>query len=280
MAIKVVTDTGCDLPASLLEAYDIHTVPLILRLGDEEMLDTETSREELWHHLDAGLPFQTSGPPVGAYEAVYRPLVEAGHEVVCIALTGAHSVTYSSAWAAAQSFGDRISVFDSCSLSLGYGLLTLEAARLAADGADRDTIMAAMEEMRGRLQVRFFLENLDQIQRGGRLAALMPVIKRLGRTLNIRAILILDDEGRITLMGPARGRRGAIRRLINEAVADGPLEQAVVGHVRRPDEALAMADTLATRSGLPRDQILVIELGAVFVAHAGDGILGVGTIAR
>ena len=39
MTIKIVTDTGSDIPPDLLADYDIHQVPLILRFGDRAVLD-------------------------------------------------------------------------------------------------------------------------------------------------------------------------------------------------------------------------------------------------
>lgn len=280
MSIKIVTDTGCDLPAAQVQQHDIHLVPLILRLGNQEMLDSEASRDQLWQYIEAGLPCQTSGPPVGAYETTFAPLVEAGHEVVCITLTGAHSVTYNSAWSAAQAFSGRVTVIDSRTISVAYGVLVLEAARLAEGGADLPTIVAAVKDMRARTQVRFFLETLEQVQRGGRLDALMPVLNRLGHALNIRAVLTINDEGRISLVGPARGRRGAIRRLIQDAVATLPVEQLVVAHARRPAEANALADQLAGQMDFPRDEVLLAELGTVLIAHAGEGTLAAGTVRR
>lgn len=275
MSVKIVTDTGCDLPASQIEEYEIALVPLILRLGERELLDTEASRQELWQHVEAGLPCQTSGPPVGAYEQVYRPLVEAGHEVVCIALTGAHSVTFNSAWTAAQAFPGQVTVIDSRSLSMGYGYQALEAAKLAVAGADVPTIAAAVESIIRRSQIRFFLENLDQVTRGGRLDSLMPMLNRLGRALNIRAILTLNEDGRISLVGPARGRRGAVKRLIQDSLALAPLEWQAVAHTRRLNEAEALAKELSDHSGMARDLIPVVEIGPVLIAHAGEGVLGV-----
>ena len=37
MPVKIVSDTGCDLPPALIEQYDIHLVPLILRFGPSEV---------------------------------------------------------------------------------------------------------------------------------------------------------------------------------------------------------------------------------------------------
>lgn len=280
MSIKIVTDTGSDIPPDLLAAYDIHQTPLILRFGDREVRDSAAARAELWQRIEAGLPCDTSGPPVGAYQEVFAPLVAAGHQVLCVTLTGAHSVTYNSAWLAAQTYPGQIEVVDGRSVSLGYGLQAIKAAQLAAGEADLATIAAALRAMQSRITIRFFLESLDQVKRGGRLASLIPVMSRLGQTLNIRAILLINDEGRITMDGPARGRKGATRRLAHDLIATAPVETVIVGHGRSPDEAAALADQLAAGLNVPRDQVIVFEVGAVLLAHAGKGVLAAGTVQR
>ncbi len=280
MTVKIVSDSGCDLPAELVGQYDIHLVPLVLRFGQRVVLDSAAAREELWQRVAQGLPCDTSGPPVGPYEELFGTLVDAGHEVVCITLTGAYSVTYNSAWAAAQAYPGRVEVIDGCSISMGYGLQVWEAARLAAAGADRPAILAAVSDLRQRLMVRFFFESLEQVKRGGRLEALMPVLARLGQVLNVRGVLTITDEGRFALVGPARGRRGAIKRVIEDAIATAPVEQVVVAHTRCPDDAMAVADALAEGLAFPREQVMLIEIGAILVAHAGQGVIGVGTVRR
>lgn len=280
MPVKIVTDTGCDLPPALIEQYDIHLVPLVLRFGERDMLDGEATRQELWQRVEAGLPCETSGPPVGPYEAMYGFLVDAGHEVVCITLTGAHSVTYNSAWTAAQAFPGQVDVVDGRSISLGYGIQVLAAAKLAAAGAGREEIVAVVLAMQEQIVIRFFLETLEQVKRGGRLNALMPALARLSQTLNIRAVLTVTPEGKISLVGPARGRRGAIKRLVQDAIAAAPVEQIVVAHTRSAEEALAVADELAQALSFPRDRVLMIEIGSVLIAHAGQGVVGVGVVRR
>lgn len=278
MPVTIVTDTGCDLPPALVEQYDIHLVPLVLRFGERDVSDSPETRAELWQRVEAGLPCETSGPPVGPYLEAFAPLVQAGHEIVCITLTGAHSVTYSSALLAAQEFPGQVTVIDGCSISLGYGMQVLEAARLAASGAGRDAVAAAVRSYQQRLTLRFFLESLDQVKRGGRLDGLMPVLSRLGAALNVRAVLTVNDEGRISLVGPARGRRGAIKRLAQDIAATGPVERLAVAHSRALDEAEALADELAQALQFPRAEVLMVEIGSVLVAHAGQGLLGAGSI--
>lgn len=108
----------------------------------------------------------------------------------------------------------------------------------------------------------------------------MPVLGRLGHALNVRAVLTVNDEGRISLVGPARGRRGAIKRLVQDAVAAAPVQYIAVGHTRRPEEAEEMADELARQLGLPRAQIPALEIGSVLIAHAGEGTMGVVAVSQ
>ena len=210
MAVKIVSDSGSDIPAQWIDTYDITLVPVVLRFGDREVNDSPETRVELWERITHGLPCETSGPSIGAYEAAYAPLVVAGDDVLCITLTGAHSGTHNSAWAAAQTFPGRIEVLDGRSISLGYGLQVREAAQRAAAGQDLATIVSAVQEMQNRITIRFFLETLENAARGGRLEALMPVLARLGQALNIRAILTINPEGRISLVGPVGGWQHAV----------------------------------------------------------------------
>lgn len=278
MAIKIVTDTGCDLPAPLIARYGIELVPLVLRFGNREVTDSPETRAELWQRVETGLPCATSGPAVGAYSAAFAPLVAAGDEIVCITLTGAHSVTYTSATVAAQDFPASVSVIDSRSISLGYGLQVLEAVQQVQAGADRAAVVAAVLDMQSRLTLRFFLESLEQVKRGGRLDSVMPLLSRLTAALNVRALLTINDEGRISLVGPARGRRGAIKRLTEEIAVTAPVERLAVAHSRAPEEAAALADELAAALNFPRSEVLMVEIGAVLIAHAGRGVLGAGTV--
>ena len=278
MAVKIVTDTGCDLPPDLVERYGIILVPLVLIFGDAEALDSAETRAELWQRIDAGLPCATSGPAAGAYQAVFDPLIAAGHEVVCITLTGAHSVTYTSACLAAASHSEHITVVDGRSLSLGYGFLALEAAELAAAGASRAEIVAEVEAARQRLTLRFFLESLELVRRGGRLDGMMPLLNRLTSALNLRALLTCNDEGRISFVATARGRRGAAKRIAQEVADARPAERVMVVHSRSLPEAEALADELAAALDFPRGDVMLAEIGAVLIAHGGAGVLGAGAI--
>ena len=79
MSIRVVTDSSCDLPQSLIDALRIEVVPLTIRFGDEEFVDREElSTDEFWSRLEHSklLP-ETAAPSAGAFEAKFRELQSA-----------------------------------------------------------------------------------------------------------------------------------------------------------------------------------------------------------
>jgi len=46
--VRIVTDSGCDLPPEELEQLDVTAVPLIVIFGQEEFPETSLTREEFW----------------------------------------------------------------------------------------------------------------------------------------------------------------------------------------------------------------------------------------
>src|SRR5206468_4047619 len=70
---------------------------------------------------------------------------------------------------------DRISVVDSGSVSLGYGLCVVAAATAAQGGASRDECVAAAEAVASRLHVAVAFETLEYLRRGGRFGPVLGV---------------------------------------------------------------------------------------------------------
>ncbi|MBC7225348.1 MAG: DegV family protein [Anaerolineae bacterium] len=272
--IRVVTDSACDIPQAEVERYGITIVPLVVVFGEEDYPDRTLSPEEYWAKAAQVHP-QTSQPSPGAFAAAYRPIIEAGDDVFCITITGKHSGTYNSALAAAAEFPPgRVTVFDSLSLSQGQGVQVVAAARLAEEGASAEEIAAHLRELQTRIHILILLDTVEYLERGGRAAALMPLVKRVARALSIKPILNLV-EGELKLVSAVRSYERGLERLVREAAARAPWETAGVLHARAFQAAETVADRLAQATGFPRGDILVMETGSVLSSHGGPGVLGV-----
>lgn len=274
--LAIVADSGCDLPADLLERYRIGQVPLIARFGLDELPDTPATRAEFWDRYDISQPPQTSGPPVGAWAEVFVQALARCDEVIAITVTSKHSGTYSNAVVAAADFGGRVHVFDSWSVSLGEGLLTVHACELAAAGESAATILASLASMRQRMRVYFVLDTIEAVQRGGRLTPIIAALKRMSSLISIKPILHIE-EGVIGFDGAARSMHRAAQSLLERAHGQQAV-LAAVGHTRQQELAEETADALAALTGLPRATILVAEAGPALGVHAGPGALGLGFV--
>lgn len=271
--VRVVADSGCDLSASLVERYEIALIPLTIQIGNDSYLQGQIDAESLWQRLPNERA-TTSGPPLGLFRQAFERLVSAGYEVVCITLTSRHSSTFNTAWAAAQEFAGRVRVIDSYSLSLGMGLQVLTAAIAAQAGRSVEEVVALVENLRSRMQIRLVLDTLEYARRGGRLARLMPVIDRMCRALSIKPIIGMI-EGELKLIGAARSLKGALQRIESEAANWGAIEQIAVAHTRLPDIVEEVARRLSENLHVMQESILIGEAGPAIGVHAGPGALGV-----
>jgi DegV family protein with EDD domain len=273
--IRVVTDSSCDLPQEVLEELGIPVVSLVVRVGDEEFLETDLSKDEYWAKVDAAraqhLFPQTSQPPIGAFESVFASLVGEGNEVVCVTVTSKHSGTFSSAWAAAQRFGEAVCVFDSWSASLGQGFMALAAARAAREGASLSEVLALLRDMRERTHILLVLDTIEFLRMGGRANAIIPILSRVMRFLKVKPILRFA-EGELKLFGQARTFPAALAKVEQRMMELQPFERLAVAHARRPQDAQVVADRLRERLDF-QGPIWVTEISAALCCHAGPGLM-------
>src|SRR5437899_1587127 len=99
MAVRIVTDSSCDLTTEEASALGIDVVPLSIRFGDEELTDrVQLTVDEFYKRLaEAPTLPETAAPAPGAFEEVFRRAVELGDEgVVCINLSSELSATIQS----------------------------------------------------------------------------------------------------------------------------------------------------------------------------------------
>ena len=277
-SIAIVADTGCDLPAAVLARYHIGQVSLTIRFGEYELLDTPETRSEFWDLYDINQPPQSAAPAPGAWADAYEAALQRADEVIAVTITGKHSSTFNSAVIAAGQFDGRVHVFDSWSLSLGEGILTLHAAQLAEAGHGAEEILAALTAWRERMRVFILLDTVEAIQRGGRVAPIMSAIKRVSAMFSIRPILTIK-EGTLSLESVVRSRKKGFKRLVNSL--DGhQVAVLAVAHTRNPEQAERLAEVIASVAAYPRPDLMMVEAGPALAVHAGPGVLGMGFVEK
>jgi DegV family protein with EDD domain len=276
--IALVVDSSNDLPPDILLRHRIRVVPLLIRFGEDEHLDAYERREIFRQRFASGEIPRTAAPSPDAFGRAFRSALQESEQVIAMTVTSKHSSTYNSALLAAREFDGRVHVFDSWSISLGVGLLALRAAENIARGMNVPAILADLEDARRRQHLILYLDSLDAIQRGGRLAPAMSAIKRMSSMLSIKLILS-TKEGEFAYAGAVRSPRKGMAHIMH-AIAGRGAESVAVAHTRAPELAAMLADGVASALDFPRPDILSAEAGPVLGVHGGFRAFGVTFIAQ
>ncbi|MGC8780055.1 MAG: DegV family protein [Anaerolineae bacterium] len=277
-SVRIVADSGCDLPAVIVAQLGITIVPVYVRFGQEMVPSSELSNAEFWERVErSSVAPGTSSPPPGAFYQVFEKLVAAGHDVICLTLPARHSGTFNAAWAAAQEFGERVRVIDTGSFSVGMGLQVLIAAKEALAGRSAEFIQQLLDDLRRRTSIIFALDTLEYVRRGGRLDRIMPLIERVAAALRVKPIVEMSD-GEFHFLGVARSTRGALQRIEEELRSRWPLAQVAATYTRGCEIANDLIAYLAGLLNVNLSDILAVEAGPAFAAHAGPKALGAALI--
>ena len=273
MAVRIVTDSSCDLTEEEAASHGIEIVPLSIRFGDEEFEDrSELSVEGFYEKLAASsiLP-ETAAPSPGKFEAAFRRQQAAGADaVVCINLSAGLSATMQAAQNAAKALEGTLDVrvVDSRSITSGLGTQVLLAARAAAGGADADEVVRLVEDLASRTRVVGALDTLDNLKKGGRIGGAQAM---LGSLLSIKPLVDIST-GTVEEAGKARTRRRALEALRDRVVEAGNVEHLCLTHGFAPD----VDDMLALLAPHhPSDTIRVGHIGPVIGTHGGPRVMGV-----
>ena len=277
----VVCDTTAYLPDDLVAQRGIQRISLYVSVdGHQESeieIDDYAAFYERLRASEGGAT--TSQPSIGDFLAVYEPLLDEGKEVVSIHISAGISGTFEAAGQARDRLieedrgGERIHVFDSRSSAGGMGFSVLAASAEAAAGGDAGKVLARAEQARDELKMWFAIDTLEYLRRGGPIGGARAWI---GSALKIKPILTLEEE--ITPIERVRTRAKSIERLRDYARqrhADG-YDAWVVQHIQDFETADGLVDDCREIFGC--EPAFISEVGPVIGAHAGPGLLGVGSV--
>jgi DegV family protein with EDD domain len=280
--VAVVADTTHYLPRALADMQEIHQVSLYVGWEDELERELEMSGFERFYErlrTDPEMP-TTSQPSIGDFLAVWEPLIEAGRDIVSIHLASGLSGTYEAARQARgvlaeRGLGDRIEVIDGETGAGGLGCLLLAAAASARSGVELKEVAARVHEARQVLKIRFCIDTLEYLQRGGRIGRAQAW---LGITMKIKPILSFERE--ITPVARVRTAGRAFEHLVEymrEMRRDGA-DGWAVQHIRAPDQAERLVERGREIYGC--EPLFVSEVGPVIGTYIGPGGLLIAGIPR
>ncbi|WP_276937552.1 DegV family protein [Ferrimicrobium acidiphilum] len=274
MSVAVVVDSASDLPNELADALGIRRVPLTISLGGVDYKDgSELSREKFWELVRSSseLP-KTAAPSPSQFDTVFSEELDAGaSHVICLTMTKDLSATYQSAVTAASAYSNRVSVFDTRTLTLGEGLIAVAVATAAQAGADAEECQRICTSVISRIVTFGTLDTLENLRKGGRIGAASAL---LGTLMSFKPLIEVRDGG-IEAAGRVRTRRTAIASLLEKFDHRGPYERVGLVHAMATDVESVLAE-LRAATGV--DDVVVSVMGATIGTHAGIGALGISVV--
>jgi DegV family protein with EDD domain len=272
MAVRIVTDSACDLSQELVDQHGIEIVPLSIRFGDDEFVDrVELSVDDFYARMAQTdtLP-ETAAPSPGAFEQAFRKLGEGGNEIVSINLSAALSATMQSAATAGKSLeGEiKVTVVDSKALTCGLGNIVVAAAEAAEAGASTDDVVALAEDLSDRTRMWGMLNQLDNLVKGGRIGKAQGL---MGNMLSIKPILDMST-GEVHEAGKPRTKKKGLVWLRDKVQEFGDQVEDLWVMAGDPDEAGELVDLLAP---VHDGEIRTGRIGPVIGTHGGPGVMGV-----
>lgn len=272
MAVKIVTDSTADLPIELAQELGVTVVPIYVRFGDRVYRSgVDISEDEFYQKLvESPIHPTTSQPTPVDFTDAYTKLSKESDEIVSIHLSSKTSGTYNSALQGRELVETKchIEVVDSLSVSMGLGLITMAAARLAGAGESLPRVMDEVKQAIAHIRLLGVFDTLKYLLLGGRIGKVKALL--LGSVLNVKPLITMRD-GELLPAGLARTRTKGVERLYELVKSTLNIQELAIVHSTTPGEANSLKERIA--SILARERIHLARLGPALGVHGGPGTL-------
>jgi len=276
-AVRIIVDSCSDLDLAMRERWDIEMIPLQVIFGAEAFRDRiDLTADEFYDKLKTGGVMAKTSLPMGSdFVLGFEHVAPHCDKALAIFLSSKLSGTYQAGKKWGSDFdAEKVIAYDSLTVSVGTGIMVLEAAAMASKGETLERIISRLDEIRDKVSVFFTVDTLEYLARNGRIGKAQKVI---GQMIGVKPILECKD-GEVRSRSKALGRKRVIDKLIaileEKAGADdfeGVYGVVYSDNLKQRDELIdRMRDRLTIKS------LIIGQVSPVIGAHGGPGTLGVG----
>ncbi len=281
MGYRIVTDSSCNLPESMIDAFDLHIFPLTFMVDEVQyqsyLKGQMTDLSQFYTMMREGKVITTSLPNLQEADEALREILDAGDDILYIGFSSGLSGTYEAIALLMGSleaeYPDRkmLSV-DSLAASGGQGLLVWYAAKMREAGVSMDEVYQWLMDNRLHLAHWFTVDDLMFLFRGGRVSRTSAWA---GTMLSIKPVMHVDDEGHLIPLEKVRGRKKSLNALVEHMAqtANAPVaDQTVfITHGDCIEDAEYLAKAVRERFGVTN--IMINYVDPVIGAHSGPGTM-------
>ncbi len=268
------TDSGANLPKNYYQDLNIEMIPLLVVKGDEifEDLSEKLPNEKFYDDIRSGENFTTSQINEQRAKEYFEGLLARGEDILHIGFSSALSGTTANMQRVADELNgthaNKIIVVDSLNAAAGQGILVLKAHDMMQQGKSIDEVAAEIKASVPNICSYFTVEQLKYLVRGGRLSKVSGVV---GSILNIKPVLRVDEQGKLTSYKKVVSRKKSINEIANiceEKIKDK--KYVFINHADSLADAQALAAIVKERLGV---EPVIADITQVIGCHTGPGLI-------
>lgn len=277
--IRIITDSASDLPKDYIRQHNLHVIPTPVVIDDIDYLDGKTIHTEEFYYIldDIKRDVKTYHINPAMFTEEFLPYAKAGDSIIYLCFSTGIAGTYNAANIAKNNLLEDypdfdLTIIDSKSASAGFGLVVSKLVTMLEKGASKEEIIEAAAYFISHVRHVFTVQTLAYLIKGGRLTKLKGT---LAETLDMKPVLVVNEEGALAVIKTVRGRKKSLRYLIDYAKDNiyQPEKQTVALCHGEDTEALAFVNNMVQETFHPKDTMISV-VGCAIGAHTGRGIVG------
>ena len=218
--VKVIADSCSDLNVEQLNKYDIDFAKMSTSCDGVESVATlswtEDEVHDLYNTMRDGKRIITAQVSVEEFQRIFEEYLKQDMDIVYIGCSSKQSGSVNTGFVTAKKLmekyeGSTIICIDSLNASMGEGMLAIEAAKMANDGASAKEIEAHILSIRKKVNQYVTVHSLDALKRAGRVKGSAAFF---GNLMGVKPIIIADANGDQAAYKKVKGRQKSFEEIV------------------------------------------------------------------
>jgi DegV family protein with EDD domain len=286
MKFNITTDSTCDIRKTVLAEKGVPYIATTYTLPDraekdkiyEDNFSYDEEYIEFYKALAGGeLPVTSLINAFRLEEFFFELASRDKTPILHLPLSGGLANTVHNARAAAAAVmervpGSKIIIVETLSATQGQGYLVDRAIELRDADIEPEKAAEFLTELATRLHHWLVVDDLMHLKRGGRIGGANAVI---GSILNIKPVLIINDEGKMAIVKKTKGTAKAIDYLVSmlkEYAAHPENLVCYLANAGADDKVEELKRAIL--ASFPDAKIQIGWVGPIIGTHTGAGSMG------
>lgn len=281
--IKIITDSCADLTAEQLERYNIDYAKMTTVYEGKEspakLTWTAEEVHEFYNIMRDGKRITTAQVSVEEFTRVFGIYLALDMDILYIGCSSKQSGSVNTGFVVAKKLmeqheGSKIVCIDSLNASIGIGMLAIEAAKMANEGASAEEIEDHILSVRKKVNQYVTVHSLDALKRAGRVKGSAAFF---GNLMGVKPILISDANGDQAAYKKVKGRQNSFEEIVAMLKASIVEPENQVIYFTHADCSQDEVDSLVKliKREIPCKGVEVGFIGPIIGASIGPDAVGI-----